>query len=66
MATAAEAEYIPDSDEEMTVGVSGEEMMDQMEEEEIVEEEEEEDQEDGNNLLTAEEWKAKASDLYKV
>lgn len=66
MATAAEAEYIPDSDDEMTVGVTGEEMMDHMEEDEVVEEEEEEDEEDGKNLLTAEEWKAKASDHYKV
>lgn len=66
MATAAEAEYIPDSDDEMSVGVTGEEMMDQMEEDEVVEEEEEDDQEDGDTLLTAEEWKAKASDHYKV
>lgn len=57
---AAEAEYVPDSDDEMVQDTSGDEMMDE-------EGEEEEDEvEVVEVVLTPEEWKAKAGNLYKV
>ena len=62
MTSAAEAEYIPDSDEEMVPDIPGDEMLEAMEDVFKAEEVEEEEEE----LLTAEEWKAKAGHRYKV
>ncbi|CAN0144596.1 unnamed protein product [Ascophyllum nodosum] len=62
MTSAAEAEYIPDSDEEMVPDIPGDEMLEAMEDVFKAEEVEEEEEE----LLTAEEWKAKAGHRYKA
>ena len=58
---AAEAEYVPDSDDEMVQDTSGDEMMDGE-----GQEEEEEEEEVVEVVLTPQEWKAKAGELYKV
>lgn len=51
---AAEAEYVPDSDDEMGPDTSGDEMAD------------DEEKEFMGVALTPQEWKEKAGDLYKV
>ena len=58
---AAEAEYVPDSDDEIMVQdtLGDDDMVD-------AEEGEEEEEEVEVVVLTPQEWKAKAGDLYKV